>query len=62
VEESVSTFSKALESSLKDGAPSSSADHERRRWEEGLGVEDEVRDFIYELQRQSERARSKQAE
>jgi hypothetical protein len=62
VEEGVSTFSKALESSLKDGAPSSSADHERRRWEEGLGVEDEVRDFIYELQRQSERARSKQAE
>ena len=61
-EESVSTFSKALEGSLKDSAPSSSADHERRRWEEGLGVEDEVRDFIYELQRQSERARSKHAE
>jgi hypothetical protein len=62
VEESVSTFSKALEDNLKDSAPNSSAEHERRRWEEGLGVEDEVRDFIYELQRQGESARSRQAE
>ncbi|KAF2671420.1 hypothetical protein BT63DRAFT_370460 [Microthyrium microscopicum] len=59
VEEGVSTFGKSLQDSLKDGAPSSSADHERRRWEDGLGVEEEVRDFIFELQRSSESAKSR---
>jgi len=54
VEESVSEFAKSLQDSLKDGAPSSTVEHERRRWEDALGVEDEVRDFIFELQRDSQ--------
>ncbi|KAH7062422.1 hypothetical protein B0J12DRAFT_237675 [Macrophomina phaseolina] len=57
VEESVTEFSKALEASLKDGSQGESSEHERRRWQDGLGVEDEVKDFIYELQRQSRAAR-----
>lgn len=57
VEESVTEFSKALESSLKDGSQGESSEHERRRWQDGLGVEDEVKDFIYELQRMSRAAR-----
>ena len=62
IEESVKAFSKSLEDSLKDGAEDSAAEHERRRWEDGLGVEDEVRDFIYELQRESKANRSRRPE
>lgn len=57
VEESVTEYSKGLESSLKEGAESKSDEHERRRWEDGLGVEDEVKDFIFDLQRSSRAAR-----
>jgi hypothetical protein len=57
VEESVTEYSKSLESSLKEGAPSAADDHEKRRWEDGLGVEDEVKDFIFDLQRSSRAAR-----
>lgn len=57
VEESVTEYSKGLESSLKEGAESASDEHERRRWEDGLGVEDEVKDFIFDLQRSSRAAR-----
>ncbi|KAI5358531.1 Putative EH domain, EF-hand domain, WH2 domain, EF-hand domain pair protein [Septoria linicola] len=57
VEESVTEYSKGLESSLKEGAESASDEHERRRWEDGLGVEDEVKDFIFDLQRSSRSAR-----
>lgn len=57
VEESVTEYSKSLESTLKQGAESSSDEHERRRWEDGLGVEDEVKDFIFDLQRSSRAAR-----
>ncbi|KAF2764462.1 hypothetical protein EJ03DRAFT_301889 [Teratosphaeria nubilosa] len=57
VEESVTEYSKGLESSLKEGGESASDEHERRRWEEGLGVEDEVKDFIFEMQRSSRAAR-----
>jgi hypothetical protein len=53
VEESVRDFGKSLEDRLKDGAASSTSDHEKRRWEEGLGVEDEVKDFIFEMQRET---------
>ncbi|KAI0024903.1 hypothetical protein F4780DRAFT_723501 [Xylariomycetidae sp. FL0641] len=57
VEDSVRDFSRGIEDSLKEGAPSSSNEHEKRRWEDGLGVEDEVRDFIFDLQRSSRAAR-----
>lgn len=59
VEESVEAFSKSLEDTLKDGDESSSAEHERRRWEEALGVEDEIKDFILDLQRSSRSARGR---
>ena len=57
VEHSVRDFSQGLEDSLKDGAESSSREHEKRRWEDGLGVEDEVKDFIFDLQRSSRSSR-----
>jgi len=62
VEDSVNAFGKSLEDSLKEGAQDSTAEHERRRWEDGLGVEDEIRDFIYELQRESKANRSRRSE
>ncbi|RAL67978.1 hypothetical protein DID88_008702 [Monilinia fructigena] len=57
VEESVRDFSRGLEDSLKEGGESSSSEHEKRRWEDGLGVEDEVKDFIFDLQRSSRSAK-----
>ena len=62
VEDSVSAFSKSLEDSLKDAGSSSASDHERRRWEDGLGVEDEVKDFIFDLQWSSRAARIRKEE
>lgn len=59
VEESVRDFSRGIEDNLKDEANDETSEHERRRWEDGLGVEDEVRDFIYELQRESRAARAR---
>jgi hypothetical protein len=56
VEESVSEFRKGVEDTLNDvGGPknTSTSEHERRRWEDGLGVEDEVKEFIFDLQRRS---------
>ncbi|KAL4992493.1 actin cytoskeleton-regulatory complex protein pan1 [Aspergillus falconensis] len=49
VEESVKEFARSLEDSLKEGEDSSTREHERRRWEDALGVEDVIRDFIYDL-------------
>ena len=57
VEDSVRDFSSGLEDNLKDGAEDSTSEHEKRRWEDGLGVEDEVKDFIFDLQRSSRSAR-----
>ncbi|KAI0097098.1 hypothetical protein F4814DRAFT_126239 [Daldinia grandis] len=57
VEESVREFSRGIEESLKEGGQSSANEHEKRRWEDALGVEDEVRDFIFDLQRSSRAAR-----
>ncbi|KAJ9151776.1 Actin cytoskeleton-regulatory complex protein PAN1 [Pleurostoma richardsiae] len=57
VEDSVRDFAHGIEDSLKEGAPDSSNEHEKRRWEDALGVEDEVRDFIFDLQRSSRAAR-----
>lgn len=62
VEESVTEYSKSLDSTLKQGAESASNEHERRRWEDGLGVEDEVKDFIFDLQRSSRSARIRNEE
>ncbi|KAL5001422.1 hypothetical protein BDV10DRAFT_192067 [Aspergillus recurvatus] len=50
VEESVKEFARSLEDSLTEG-DSSTREHERRRWEDALGVEDVIRDFIYDLNR-----------
>ncbi|OAT02183.1 actin cytoskeleton-regulatory complex protein PAN1 [Blastomyces dermatitidis ER-3] len=57
VEESVKEFTRSLEDSLKDVDEDSTREHERRRWEEALGVEDTIRDFIYDLQRGSRTAK-----
>lgn len=53
VEDSVQEFSRRLADGLMEGSEDSSSEHERRRWEDGLGVEDDVRDFIFDLQRSS---------
>ncbi|KAI0005725.1 hypothetical protein F4779DRAFT_620947 [Xylariaceae sp. FL0662B] len=57
VEDSVREFSRGIEDNLKEGGQSSANEHEKRRWEDGLGVEDEVRDFIFDLQRSSRATR-----
>lgn len=62
VEDSVSAYSKGVEDSLKEGAEDTSTEHERRRWEDGLGVEDEVKDFIFDLQRSSRSAKVRREE
>ena len=62
VEESVREFANGLEDSLKEGAKDSTSEHEKRRWDDALGVEDEVRDFIFDLQRSSRAARVRNQE
>lgn len=62
VEDSVKEFSRGLEDSLMHGSEDSTSEHERRRWEDGLGVEDEVRDFIFDLQRSSRSSRLRHEE
>lgn len=62
VEESVKEFTRSLEDSLKDVDENSTREHERRRWEEALGVEDTIRDFIYDLQRGSRTAKVRKEE
>lgn len=57
VEDSVRDFSRSIEDNLKQGTKDESSQHEKRRWEDALGVEDEVRDFIFDLQRESRAAR-----
>lgn len=57
VEESVREFSSSVEEGLREEGETSSSEHEKRRWEEALGVEDEVKEFIFELQRNSRTAR-----
>ena len=56
VEESVNAYSRGVDDTLKEGQ-NDTDDHERRRWEDALGVEDEVRDFIFDLQRTSRAAK-----
>ena len=62
VEDSVREFSRGLEDTLAQGSEDSISEHERRRWEDGLGVEDEVRDFIFDLQRSSRSAKVRREE
>ena len=62
VEDSVREFSRSLEDTLAQGGEDSTSEHERRRWEDGLGVEDEVRDFIFDLQRSSRSAKVRREE
>ena len=62
VEDSVREFSQGLEDTLAQGSEDSTSEHERRRWEDGLGVEDEVRDFIFDLQRSSRSAKVRREE
>ncbi|KAL8945749.1 MAG: hypothetical protein Q9222_007758, partial [Ikaeria aurantiellina] len=62
VEDSSQEFSRGLEDTLMQGREDSRTEHEKRRWEEGLGVEDEVRDFIFDLQRSSRSTRIRREE
>jgi hypothetical protein len=62
VEDSVNEFRQGLEDSLKNGDENATSEHERRRWEDGLGVEDEVKDFIFDLQRSSRSAKIRREE
>lgn len=57
VEESVKEFSQSLEDGLRDVNDNSTLEHERRRWEEALGVENVIRDLIFDLQRNSRAAK-----
>lgn len=62
VEESVKDFATALEDGLKVEGETSTSEHEKRRWEEGLGVEDEVKELIFDLQRGSRTAKVRKEE
>ena len=62
VEESVGDFSRGIEDALKEGSQDTTSEHEKRRWEDALGVEDEVRDFIFDLQRESRSAKLRSQE
>ncbi|RAL06269.1 actin cytoskeleton-regulatory complex protein PAN1 [Aspergillus ibericus CBS 121593] len=62
VEDSVREFARSLEDSLRDDGESSTREHERRRWEDALGVEDVIRDLIYDLKRSSRTAHVRKEE
>lgn len=62
VEDSVKDFTSGLEDGLRDQGESAGQEHERRRWEEALGVEDEIKELIFDLQRSSRTARVRKEE
>lgn len=62
VEESVRDFATVLEEGLRDTGETQVQDHEKRRWEEALGVEDEIKELIYDLQRSSRTAKVRKEE
>ena len=62
VEDSVREYSQSLEHNLSEGGDDPTGEHQRRRWEDGLGVEDEVKDFIFDLQRSSRSARARKGD
>ena len=51
IEESSEQISKELESSLRDTRDDIHNERDKNRWEEAIGVEDEVKDLIYSLRR-----------
>lgn len=51
IEQSVDSIRKDLESSLRESSQDVENDRNVRRWDEAIGVVDEVKDFIYELRR-----------
>lgn len=57
VEDSVEAYGKSLDDNLREDNEESGAEHEKRRWEDGLGVEDEVKEFIFDIQRSSRSTR-----
>lgn len=62
VEDSVKDFTTSLEDGLRDQGENASQEHERRRWDEALGVENEVKDLIFDLQRGSRTAKVRKEE
>lgn len=62
VEESVRDFARSLEDSLREEGQNSTREHEKRRWEDALGVEDVIRDFIYDLSRSARTANVRKEE
>ena len=62
VEESVRDFSSSLEEGLKEEGETAASEHEKRRWEEGLGVEDEIKELIFDMQRSSRTAKVRKEE
>ncbi|KAJ5498776.1 hypothetical protein N7453_007827 [Penicillium expansum] len=62
VEESVRDFARSLEDSLREEGQNSTREHEKRRWEDALGVEDVIRDFIYDLNRNARTANVRKEE
>jgi actin cytoskeleton-regulatory complex protein PAN1 len=62
VEDSVRDFVTTLEDGLRGQGENATQEHERRRWEEALGVEDEVKELIYDLQRSSRTAKIRKEE
>ena len=62
VEDSVKDFVTGLEDGLRDQGGNATQEHETRRWEEGLGVEDEVKELIFDLQRSSRTAKVRKEE
>ncbi|KAI1623094.1 hypothetical protein EDD37DRAFT_633809 [Exophiala viscosa] len=62
VEEGVKDFVSSLEDGLRDQGENANQEHERRRWEEALGVEDEIKELIYDLQRSSRTAKVRKEE
>ncbi|KAB8285098.1 actin cytoskeleton-regulatory complex protein PAN1 [Yarrowia lipolytica] len=49
IEDSVKSLQRDLSSKLRETQEEVSEDRQRRRWEEAVGVEDDVRQFIYSL-------------
>ncbi|OAL27221.1 hypothetical protein AYO20_09819 [Fonsecaea nubica] len=62
VEDSVKDFVSSLEDGLRDQGENATQEHERRRWEEALGVEDQIKELIYDLQRSSRTAKIRKEE
>jgi len=62
VEDGVKDFTSSLEDGLRDHGENASQEHERRRWEEALGVETEMKALIFDLQRGSRTARVRKEE